>query len=98
VTPPRALRALPPGPPRAAKRAATPRAGKAVPAAPAPGPSLMVHNLTASPIQLVMVTRSIVVPGGGVAALTPAEAAHRPLQRLAEAGVVRLAFSATGTR
>jgi hypothetical protein len=78
----------------------TPRAGRAVPPAPAPaapaGPSLLVHNMTASPIQLVMVTRSVVVPSGGVEALTAAEAAHRPLQRLAESGAVRLTFSATG--
>ena len=52
----------------------------------------MVHNLTASPIQLVMVTRTLDVPAGGAAALSPAEAAHRPLQRLAESGAVRLTF------
>ena len=55
-------------------------------------PHLMVHNLTASPIQLVMVTRTLDVPAGGAAALSPAEAAHRPLQRLAESGAVRLTF------
>ena len=55
-------------------------------------PHLMVHNLTASPIQLVMVTRTLDVPAGGAAALSPAESAHRPLQRLAASGAVRLTF------
>lgn len=75
---------------RAAAAAAAPP--KAAPA----DPGLLVHNMTASPIQLVMVTRSVVVPSGGVEALTAAEAAHRPLQRLAESGAVRLTFNATG--
>ena len=58
--------------------------------------SLHVHNLTASPIQFVMVTRSVVVPAGGSVSLSPAEAAHRPLQRLLEGGAVRLSWSLTG--
>ena len=59
-------------------------------------PHLMVHNLTASPIQLIMVTRTLDVPAGGAAALSPAESAHRPLQRLAASGAVRLTFGSGG--
>jgi hypothetical protein len=73
-----------------------PRPAPAPPAVPAGGPSLVVHNLTASPIQLVMVTRTLNIPGNGSKTLSPAEAAHRPLQRLAESGVVRLAYDAAG--
>src|SRR2546422_441375 len=61
------------------------------PAGAAPArPGLRVVNLTAAPIQFVMVTRTLVVPAGGSALLSPAEAAHRPLQRLAARGAVQL--------
>jgi hypothetical protein len=79
-----------PTPARAVRKIGAAGAAKAAPTAGTP--HLMVHNLTGNPIQLVMVTRTLEVPGGGSAALSPAEAAHRPLQRLAESGAVRLAF------
>jgi hypothetical protein len=53
---------------------------------------LRVWNLGASPVELVMVTRTAVVPAGGSLALSSAEAAHRPLQRLIERGAMRLTW------
>jgi len=55
--------------------------------------SLQVRNLTASPIQFLMITRAVLIPAGGTVAISPAEAAHRPLQRLMERGVVQLVWA-----
>jgi hypothetical protein len=57
--------------------------------------ALQVRNLTASPVQFLMVTRGVLLPSGGAVAISPAEAAHRPLQRLIERGVVQLVWTLT---
>jgi hypothetical protein len=41
-----------------------------------------------------MVTRAETIPAQGSIELSPAEAAHRPLQRLVERGALRLAWAA----
>jgi hypothetical protein len=53
-------------------------------------PDLAVENLTGAPIQFLFVTRSAVLPARGSIRISPAEAAHRPLQRLIAEGAVRL--------
>jgi hypothetical protein len=51
---------------------------------------LGVENLTGAPIEFLFVTRSAVLPARGSIRISPAEAAHRPLQRLIAEGAVRL--------
>jgi hypothetical protein len=53
-------------------------------------PDLGVENLTGAPIEFLFVTRSAVLPARGSLRISPAEAAHRPLQRLIAEGAVRL--------
>jgi hypothetical protein len=53
-------------------------------------PALGVENLTGAPIEFLFVTRSAVLRARGSIRISPAEAAHRPLQRLIAEGAVRL--------
>ena len=53
-------------------------------------PDLGVENLTGAPIEFLFVTRTAVLPARGSIRISPAEAAHRPLQRLITEGAVRL--------
>jgi hypothetical protein len=57
---------------------------------------LSVVNLTADPIELHFPTGTTVLPARSSLPLSPTEAAHGPLQRLIERGVVRLTSSTDG--